>query len=553
MSKKKNTQINVIDAMTSPKSTKDKTTKPVRMQVTVDVAGKVAGKYALNVEADNDVNAANLANLLAEVGSQAAYNLYGKDIATKFGTYLFALPPPTAERLPYEPLYQLLTGILNETEDATGWSWEVRRLDNMVKLTKVDREGLVINTGDICASVTKAWSQCISANYNGAADFLRPLANVFAQYGIPYRTTEESAEVIGGPLPHIPHGAALAQRDLLRAATTLLPVEAQWRADMRCEALAAQALADPLTSGVDTAPNEAKSLVSELGLHPVRARHLAAALRASPDKVALLADALEASADNHRGSQEAINIVPPRPVWESYFDDEPKDVAITDARMAEIKADYLGDLAAWRESYGKVGPKRSNNLTRRAIAAMRFKWTGDDNIDDKAYERFEERFDGDSAEDVFRSAIRPWVGSKKFVEVGNTKFGVLPEKQGDWTPLRESDTPRDFYRLLYLTKPVGLDFNDLYGDSLFGIVSPCGRFAMSFYWHKYELAAYQFVVKELAVRTREERGAFSIQCGIPGVDNGVATMDKDAARWFKMVSMALGREWDVYGGNDFVV
>jgi hypothetical protein len=282
----------------------------------------------------------------------------------------------------------------------------------------------------------------------------------------------------------------------------------------------------------------------------VRARRLAAALRSSPDKAALLADALEAEADNHRGSQETICIKPPRPEWEDRFKD---GVAQSDKELADTKKQYLYELASWRKLYGKVGPKRSNNLARRAIAAMSWDYDAHGKADDAGYNAFCKRFDHDSCEDVFRNAIRPWVDSKKFVEVGNTMFGVLPEKRGDYQPLRRSDTPRDFYRLLYLTRPVGLNFDDMYGNGLFGITSPCGRFAMSFYFHKYELAAYQYVVKELAVRTRKERGGFTITCGVPGVDNGVGTIDKDAARWFKMVSMALGCEWCVYGGNGFNV
>lgn len=553
MSNEESTQINLIEAMTATKE--DAKPKPMSICITIDVDGKTFEQNGMPIDPDGDTNARNLASLLSEVGSQAVYQLHGKDVSRAFGSYLVAMPPPTTERLQYEPLYRLLTGIVNEEIDATGWSWSICRLDDSVQLIKTDAAtGTVVETIPGRA-IGNAWMDCVRASYHGATDVLRAVAGQFASYGIPYRTVEASAEPIGGPLPHLPHGAALAQRAILKAAMPLLNDTARAKVERRCEALAAQAEADPLTDGnPDIAPKKAKALASELGLHPVRARKLATALRTSPDKVALLADALESYADNQRGSQEAINIVSPRPVWEDRFKDEPKDVAVSDARMAEIKEDYLCDLAEWREQYGKVGPKRSNNLARRAIAAMRFDWTGNRAAADKAYDAFEERFNGDSTEEVFRKAIRPWVGSKKLVQVGNTMFGKLGEQwHPDHKPLRRSDTPRDFYRLLYLTNPVGLSFTDMYSDGLFGVTSPCGRFAMAFYFHKYELAAYQYVTKELAVRTREERGPFSITCGVPGSDNGVATMDKDAARWFRMVDMALGREWCVYGGNDFVV
>lgn len=75
---------------------------------------------------------------------------------------------------------------------------------------------------------------------------------------------------------------------------------------------------------------------------------------------------------------------------------------------------------------------------------------------------------------------------------------------------------------------------------------------MQFYFHKYELAAFQLVVEDLAVRTRPEY-AVSIYCGIPGTDNGVATTDEDAKLWFSMVFKVLKRKWGVYLGNDFEV
>jgi hypothetical protein len=179
---------------------------------------------------------------------------------------------------------------------------------------------------------------------------------------------------------------------------------------------------------------------------------------------------------------------------------------------------------------------------------MRF----DYNDGDSQYEAFCKRFGYGSTEEVFRAAIRPWEIGWRGVEVGNVRFGKLEKPLSPtMPPSRRSNTPVDFYRLLYLTKPVGVSFDDMYGQSICGFTSPCRRFAMAFYFHKYELAAYQYVRKDLAVRTRELRGQFIIQSGIPGVDNGVNTNDVDAKRWFRMVATAMRRKWKVYPGNNF--
>lgn len=226
----------------------------------------------------------------------------------------------------------------------------------------------------------------------------------------------------------------------------------------------------------------------------------------------------------------AINIIPERPTLESIKHHWRRNTSVDD-EFLQGQYDYY--VAEWDRLYAVTTPDASGVLTERAVAAFAFDWTIND-----AYEAFEKKFDGVEPEDIFRSAIRPWPKDGYIgVEVGNIKFG---------------ETPSDFYRLLYLCKPVGLDFDDMYGCGLFGITSPCARFAMQFYFHKYELAAFQLVVSDLAERTRPER-ALSIHCGIPGSDNGVATTDRDAIQWFGMVRIALNRKWGVYPGNDFEV
>jgi len=295
--------------------------------------------------------------------------------------------------------------------------------------------------------------------------------------------------------------------------------------------------------------NPSLAMAGMLDLHPVHAIRLVDALRSNPDGVLLLADALEAHATNRPAPRDTISLTPVKPTWEATQKMWSRN---TNVDEAFVRGQYEHHLRSWMALYAHVGPKRSNNLVRRAIAAMKWDWSahGDD-----AEFAFKDRFGSYTEREVFRCAVRPWpVNGWRGVEVGNVRFGKLGERLlKGLPPLRKSDTPRDFYRLLYLLNPTKLDFDDMYGQGLFGIVSPCHRFAMSFYFHKYELAAFQFVKKEFAVRTREERGPFIIHCGVPGADNGVGTADRDAKRWFRMVAKALGRTWDVYSGNNFRV
>lgn len=219
----------------------------------------------------------------------------------------------------------------------------------------------------------------------------------------------------------------------------------------------------------------------------------------------------------------------------------------------QVQRGYKGALNGWRRAYAKTSVERSNTLTRNAVAAMRFK--ANESLDDP-WKQFEKRFKAGDIEEVVRRAVRPWPESGwKGVQVGNMMFGKKPRqsKRQSFPNLRPSNSPTDFYRALYLFGPSKLDFDDMYGSGLFGLTSPCRRFAVSFYFHKYEFAAYQFVKKDLAVRTRAERGPFKIVSGIPGSDNGVATRDADALRWFAMIERAICREWMVYGGNNFSV
>lgn len=278
-------------------------------------------------------------------------------------------------------------------------------------------------------------------------------------------------------------------------------------------------------------------LIRDLDLHPRRAFALMNALRSGIDTDALV-EALEVvggPARQSRRERYTIMSAPPKPTSATIW----RHPETTDEMHEK---NVIAAVASWRKRWSKVSVSRSNNLVKRAIAAMKFDWDADG---EDLYDKFVERFDEDGAEDVLRNAVRPWpVQGWQGVEVGNVKFG---KRKG--RIVHDNNTPKDLYRLLYLFKPIGVDFDDMYGQGLFGIVSPCHRFAMSFYFHKYELAAFQFVRKEFAVQTH----SVGITCGIPGADNGVTTMHKDARRFFRMIDVALRTTWDVYSGNSFSV
>ena len=191
----------------------------------------------------------------------------------------------------------------------------------------------------------------------------------------------------------------------------------------------------------------------------------------------------------------------------------------------------------WRKNYGLVTPAASRVLVQRAVQAMHY-----DGQPDFSEAKFRETFGCDTVEESFRQAVRPWEGALEFAEVANVKFGAMS------APLRRSDTPRDLYRLLYLLCPVGVRFNDMYGGGIEGITSPCRRFAASFYFHKYELAAHLLVVPRLAMRWR----AALVESSIAG-SGGMQTKSPDALAWFEMIDLALTRKWRVYPSNKFEV
>ncbi|MFI5297737.1 MAG: hypothetical protein ACHREM_06515 [Polyangiales bacterium] len=281
-----------------------------------------------------------------------------------------------------------------------------------------------------------------------------------------------------------------------------------------------------------------QKLVSSLHMSREQATQLAEVLEEGWTGAAFLRGAFTRYARETFVTRETISFAPPRPTMEDVRK-QPDLVANSDASNTEVFRRYTDLHRRWVARYGRVSEQRSNNLTRRSIAAMKVDWRND-------YDKLTERFGHDGAAEVFRDAIRPWKYKWRGITVGRVQFGKLRKAfPSDAHPTRRANTPADLYRLFFLMRPIGVDFDDMYGKGMFGITSPCRRFAMGFHFHKYELVAYLYVRTTLAVRDPASTVNYKV------CDTG--THQQDAARWFRMVSAALRRKWDVYPGNNLSI
>lgn len=112
------------------------------------------------------------------------------------------------------------------------------------------------------------------------------------------------------------------------------------------------------------------------------------------------------------------------------------------------------------------------------------------------------------------------------------------------------DTPHALYRLLYLAKPVAVDFSDMYkSGALFVLASPDRRFFASVETYKYELGIY-FYAKDKESIGGEGTGIIG---GWPGEDNRRHIADPLGAKFFDVLQKAVNRKWNVYSGNNFEV
>lgn len=111
-----------------------------------------------------------------------------------------------------------------------------------------------------------------------------------------------------------------------------------------------------------------------------------------------------------------------------------------------------------------------------------------------------------------------------------------------------TDTPRALYRLLWLLRPKGLDFSDMYKAQLLEFALPDRRFVCEFYWFKYEAGLYFYAVREAV----GGHGS-GIIGGWPGCDNGWYCTDPLGNLFFQVVREIIEYEHTVYGGNNFKV
>jgi hypothetical protein len=124
----------------------------------------------------------------------------------------------------------------------------------------------------------------------------------------------------------------------------------------------------------------------------------------------------------------------------------------------------------------------------------------------------------------------------------------LPAAIYECGSVRLEDTPKTFYRAMFLFHPISVSFETMYKTPLLTLVSPDRHLVATLEFYKYELALYFMATKEHI----EGRGS-NVICGLPGSDNGVHFKGEIAEAWFGLITKLLNREWMVYGGNDFAV
>lgn len=133
-------------------------------------------------------------------------------------------------------------------------------------------------------------------------------------------------------------------------------------------------------------------------------------------------------------------------------------------------------------------------------------------------------------------------------------YRLLPVNGKLAGPFREcgsvslGDTPKALYRVLFLFKPDGVDFSEMYKTQLLIFSDPTETYVATFELFKYEAALY------FAARKEQVEGSGSaVIAGMPGADNGVRMASPEGKRWCEMLQRVLEHEWMVYGGNDFIV
>jgi hypothetical protein len=151
--------------------------------------------------------------------------------------------------------------------------------------------------------------------------------------------------------------------------------------------------------------------------------------------------------------------------------------------------------------------------------------------------------DGDGEYEV-REILSGLYKVHDYESMGNRPVGTY-----DCGSVELADTPKALYRALFLFKPVGLSFKDMYKGTLLTLASPDYSLVATVEFFKYELAVYFSASKDHVSGTKGS----AIIGGAPGSDNGIQFKGEVATAWFGFLVDLLNRQWMVYGGNDFEV
>lgn len=112
------------------------------------------------------------------------------------------------------------------------------------------------------------------------------------------------------------------------------------------------------------------------------------------------------------------------------------------------------------------------------------------------------------------------------------------------------NTPKSFFRFLYLWKPKKIDFSDMYKSTIAMIkIHKNGIVILSFY--KYELVAYLFTIPN-EIKPCQQCD-IKIVSGVPGFDNEQLKEDSEVGKEFQIFRGILEKEYEIYPGNNFIV
>jgi hypothetical protein len=149
----------------------------------------------------------------------------------------------------------------------------------------------------------------------------------------------------------------------------------------------------------------------------------------------------------------------------------------------------------------------------------------------------------------FDSEIQEFISQTGLYRIHDYEtMGNRPIGTRDCGSVKLADTPKSLYRCMFLFRPERVSFQAMHKRGLLTLVSPDYKLVASIEFFKYELGLYFSATPEHTTG----RGSTVINGG-PGADNGVQPHGDVAVAWFGLLRELLDREWEIYGGNNFVV